>query len=158
MKFYFWLYNLITPWYEKLADKCKKEIRRVANAAVMKLGMEKWLWFQKYKAARTPEQQYTILDSRNPKDCSHMKGGRYGRGGRPGMGLVDYNISLHTFINEQVRARCNSCGKIWWSHLASAAEWSEIIRMVESSTNSPSKSEVPWNVNKEAKNAKNKYW
>jgi hypothetical protein len=69
--------------------------------------------------------------------CTHLKGGPlkpfYGR---------DYNISIHTFINGDVRARCLVCGKVWWKSKVSTEIWQGLQPMLDSSTNIPSSSEV----------------
>lgn len=73
------------------------------------------------------------------KYCDHRKGGYSVRGAAPRGGIVDYNVSLHTFSNGKARVRCNKCGKRWFR---GDADWADAVRMVEQSSNSPSSSEI----------------
>lgn len=70
--------------------------------------------------------------------CFHMKGGR---GPKPFH--KDYAITDHTFADQSRQVRCQICGKKW-----SKAEgnWSEAEAMMNSTSNTPTSSEVSFKI------------
>jgi hypothetical protein len=88
--------------------------------------------------------------------CKHLKGG--GRG--PKNAAKDYALSLHTYVNAETVAKCLICGAKW--HPEDTKEWlmrggkkisnhthigwREVGEMLESSSNTPTSSEIPANV------------
>jgi hypothetical protein len=138
MKFTFWLYKLIKPFYDRLESRCQKEIDRLNKIEVMRIVEEKLASRKRLTYNERLQRSAEFLERMESRQstCKHVKGGYLSTDFHK-----DYNISIHTFVNAQVRARCLSCGKVWWRHLVTTQEWTEVIRMAESSTNTPSASE-----------------
>jgi hypothetical protein len=118
---------------EKLASR-----KRYTFDERLRLSAEKFkLMESRDERLRLSAEKFKLMESRQDT-CTHLKGGNL---------LLpctkDYNISIHTFINAQVRARCLSCGKIWWKHQVSTETWKEVMAMFDSSTNEATSSEVP---------------
>ena len=73
----------------------------------------------------------------DPKTCKHLKAEKT----RRKEAFYDYNVSQHTFINGITRIRCNNCGTKWFK---GDPGWEEALRMMKSTTNRPSSSEMPY--------------
>lgn len=90
--------------------------------------------------------------------CRHLKGGKLG----PLGGVPNYNVTLHTFINNRVEGKCNNCSMRWEPNdtkeflfrkdgtgklrkIANHTKqgWEEFQAMFTQSTNTPTSSEVP---------------
>lgn len=72
--------------------------------------------------------------------CSHLKGqiGYQIRGG-----ARDYNVAMHTFPTGETKIWClSNCGWNVWNRPGWSFKWAIGMRMVESSTNHASKSQV----------------
>jgi hypothetical protein len=105
------------------------------------------------KHGRKFKQQETFEQAkiRHQRDCSHLKGGP----NRNRLSRKDYNVSKHTFIDCTVRIRCLTCGMKWFKddtrsilirngkeHINhTGLGWTDALKMVEDSTNTPSASE-----------------
>jgi hypothetical protein len=85
---------------------------------------------------RTPEQHDAIRKAiqQNPKQCTHLKGGRLTAGSN------DFNVSSFTFINGVTRIKCLSCRREWWP---GDPDWDQAVKMTSQSTNSHMTSEIP---------------
>lgn len=69
--------------------------------------------------------------------CNHIKGGKF----RPRVGILDYNVTTHTFIDGRTRIQCVLCGTEAYSNSGWDFKFAWLRRMAESSTNRPSSSE-----------------
>jgi len=85
--------------------------------------------------------------------CRHLKGGEASRwgvdiyGGNKMGWLKDYSVSMHTFIDGKSRIRCTlGCGYEVWSDTPDKELWKSALRMVDSSTNRRSSSEIPYSI------------
>lgn len=137
-KIYLWLLRLIEPIYLKLKQNCQNELSRMKRLASLKLGYEKWLWFQEYKrqrGIRAPSTKRTPLlseqiEKKRQADCCHLKG----RG--LSIGIKDFNIWMHNYPDGRFLVRCLSCRKDWWQDLTTKEEWDIVVKpMMVSTTN-----------------------
>ena len=88
---------------------------------------------KRFRDGMTPEK-YKFLTSRpNPNFCTHLKGGQYGNR----FSYKDYAILVHTFPDAHIEVKCMICGKLF------DINDPETRKMIESSTNSATASEVP---------------
>jgi hypothetical protein len=107
-----------------------------------------WYWFLRVTglgyAKPTPywlSRTFTPTEISRQQRCRHLKGALgYPRGPR-----VDFNISLHTFIDGRKRIKCLSCGWEVWNLPEFRFKWAEGMKMVNCSSNTPSSSEVMLN-------------
>jgi hypothetical protein len=85
---------------------------------------------------RTPDEHEAIRRriQRDPKHCKHLKGGYW-----TSPAFKDYNISCHTFPNNQTRVRCLTCKKEW---IPNSPDWAEAQMMLNNTTNRPTSSDV----------------
>jgi len=98
-------------------------------------------------------QDHTAKDLLRQARCTHLKGGRKG----PRSQVRDYAIYLHTFIDRHYEIRCFLCKMIWKVNDTveflvrrgkkipnhTKLGWSEAAKMLEQTTNTPSSSEIP---------------
>ncbi len=101
-------------------------------------GLKKYI--PKYKT-RTPEEHE--INRRKavipPSRCTHLKGWRI-KGA-----YQDYNVTDHTFPDGSRRIRCNGCGTKWFP---GQPGWDVAVLMMNTSTNTPTASEVPMGMNR----------
>jgi hypothetical protein len=122
-------------------DEAKETARRARNA-------------QREKSSAAHVEKQLIKQAR----CQHLKGGKLG----PLGGVPNYNVTMHTFINNVVVGKCNNCGMKWQPEdtqqflfrkdgkgvvrkIANHTKqgWAEFRMMFTHSTNTPTSSEVP---------------
>ena len=89
--------------------------------------------------------EWVCLQYNRQTSCPHLKGWCSNRrpiGTAPGS-HHDYNISKHTFPTGESRIKC-LCGCGWevWDHPGWSYKWAVGMKMAESSTNTPSCSEI----------------
>jgi len=86
------------------------------------------------------------------KNCKHLKGGR----GRRKNQAIDYAVYHHQFVDGSKRIRCTICGAFWTPQDTveflvrrgkkkpnhTGLGWNDAVRMVDQSTNTPSRSEI----------------
>lgn len=126
-------------------DEQNKETSRLARNA------------QREKSSKAHVEKQLVKQAR----CRHLKGGKLG----PLGGVPNYNVVMHTFIQNQVVGKCNNCGMKWQPgdtpeflfrldgkgvkrKIANHTKqgWTEFQAMVIQSTNTPTSSEVPLQV------------
>jgi hypothetical protein len=121
-------------------DEENKEIARKARNA------------QREKSSAAHVEKQLVKQAR----CRHLKGGKLG----PLGGVPNYNVTLHTYINNRVEGKCNNCSMRWEpqdtkeflvrkgrkipNHTKQG--WDEFRAMFTQSTNTPTSSEVPLQV------------
>lgn len=132
-KFKLWLYTNIKPFYTRLQNSVQSELNRIASAEALADGIRRWKEYR--MRAATGQQTTPFLYNRLPKSpCMHLKGGRMVRSA-----VGDYAVYGHTFPDNTYRIKCMLCPKVWYP---SDADWADAVKMVESSTNTWSSSEI----------------
>lgn len=118
-------------------EEQNKEVARLARNA------------QREKSSAAHVEKQLIKQAR----CRHLKGGKLG----PLGGVPNYNVIMHTLINNRTFGKCNNCGMKWFPQdsqeflirngrkIANHTKqgWSEFQQMFQQSTNTPTSSEVP---------------
>ena len=123
-------------------DEQNKETARLARNA------------QREKSSKAHVEKQLVKQAR----CRHLKGGKLG----PLGGVPNYNVTMHTFIQNIVVGKCNNCGMKWQPgdtpeflfrldgkgvkrRIANHTKqgWTEFQAMQIQSTNTPTSSEVP---------------
>ena len=133
-------------------DEQNKEVARLARNA------------QREKSSKAHVEKQLVKQAR----CRHLKGGKLG----PLGGVPNYNVTMHTFIQNQTVGKCNNCGMKWQPgdtseflfrldgkgvkrRIANHTKqgWTEFQAMVIQSTNTATSSEVPLQVQSVVKEA-----
>lgn len=106
------------------------------------------------------DKEMQETEQRRIKFCDHRKG-TGGTGGSVRNPVVDYNLFVHTFINQVTVVRCNKCSGEWAQgttketlvHYDGRTEpnftgksFEEMLALAMDSTNQPSRAEVPFNI------------
>jgi hypothetical protein len=123
---------------ERLAKAEELELQRAANKKAQ------------YEKNRSNE---TKIDLVKQSVCKHLKGGK----NRRKSATKDYAVFMHTFISGETYIKCQLCGMKWRptdtnervvrngmvykNHTGKG--WREALLMMEDSTNTPSRSEIP---------------
>ncbi len=119
----------------------KSRIREFAKKYLFLGIFARW---SREKQATTNTNRWLAEIRRRQDLCSHRKGQRFFNmtgSPRPLVYHEDYNVSLHTFIDNRRRVICNICKRIWWE---GDAGWDKALYMAKNySSNKPSSSEVP---------------
>jgi hypothetical protein len=112
---------------EKKYEEKREEIEKARKLRAYRPAVElTWFW------------QATQAYNRIQK-CTHLKG-QIGYGARH---CKDHNISLHTFPTGESRIKClSNCGFEVWNRPGWSFKWAYGMKMVESSTNWPSSSQI----------------
>lgn len=126
-------------------DEQNREVARLARNA------------QREKSSKAHVEKQLVKQAR----CRHLKGGKLG----PLSGVPNYNVVMHTFIQNIVVGKCNNCGMKWQPkdtpefllrldgkgverRIANHTKqgWTEFQAMQIQSTNTPTSSEIPLQV------------
>lgn len=121
-----------------------RELYRVLIGAFARVAELAWIATHSVQS-KVPDFFKDLLRQPPIGGCSHRKGmGPYKNPetefGRGGLGIVDYDVYLHTFIDSSQRIHCRRCGQNWFP---GQAGWEKALEMTRQSTNRESASESP---------------
>jgi len=121
-----------------------REFFKIFTAAFERVAELSWIVTDKFKT-KVPDFFKDLLRQPPIGGCSHRKGmGPYKNPetefGRGGLGLIDYDVYQHTFIDGNQRIHCRRCGENWWKDQLG---WEQAVEMTRQSTNRASASEQP---------------
>jgi hypothetical protein len=80
--------------------------------------------------------EFSLAKFNRMRSCSHLKGGR------PMGRRSDYAVTIHTFIDGSQRIKCILCGWTVWNHPDWRFKWAVGMKMVKTSTNTPTSSQI----------------
>ncbi len=138
MRFKLWLYHAWVKFSTAVNKVLAPVYVEYMNARALAKA-EKFL--QKFRSTQWYHDRHISDQKRkpdpNPK-CKHTKGGTLPSPG----GFRDYNVACHRFTDGRIKIWClYSCGFVSWG---GDANWTEAVRMMESSTNTQTASETAW--------------